>query len=76
MYCLEPIRADKTFNTCLKGRPRILVVQRNLKIKLSPGTVLLVVVAGALSNLYSLTEKSQQHQTRMGKILKNLSGST
>lgn len=54
MYCLAPIRADKTFNMCLKGRPGILVVQRNLKIKLSPGTVLLGVGGGGCFLTFTL----------------------
>ena len=67
----------KTFNVCLKGGPGTPVVQRNLKITLTPGQPLWWGGhGGQLSNLCSLTEESQQHQTRMGIILKNISGST
>ena len=66
----------KMFNMCLKGGPGTPVVQRNLKIKLTPGQPFWWGYGGQLSNLYSLTEESQQHQTRMGIILMNISGST
>ena len=66
----------KMFNMCWKGGPGTPVVQRNLKIKLTLGQPFWWGDGGRLSNLYSLTEESQQHQTRMGIILKNISGST
>lgn len=39
IYYLEPIWADEVFNTHLKEESGAFAVQRNPKIKLSPGTV-------------------------------------
>lgn len=50
--------ADEMFNTCLKGGPAVFVVQRNPKIKLSPGTILL-----GLGSTF-LTFASQQKSLR------------
>lgn len=64
IYRLEPIWADEMFNTCLKGGPAVLVVPRNPKIKLSPGTVLLGLGSAFLT--FASQQKSLRN-TRPGR---------